>query len=205
MLRGFLRLPIPWVERSVKSRVVLPCQGPTLRAINVHVLRLSMQRSILMVVSYSSLLVFGCGSAVDTNNSGGGGSQTTSTTTQGGGGATTTGTTASNTGGIGNEGGGGNTGGAGGEGGTGGGSTTSSTSSTTSSTGCVPIVEDGSKIGVACANGTGCPTGYTCHGFSGFVFQELCAVLCEQDCECPSGTQCKTVSDKGSTWTECQP
>jgi hypothetical protein len=35
--------------------------------------------------------------------------------------------------------------------------------------------------------------------------QWMCEILCTASCECPAGIQCVTVSDKGSTWTQCGP
>ena len=67
---------------------------------------------------------------------------------------------------------------------------------------CEPITEDPSAIGTDCGDAV-CPAGYTCHGVNGFIFQELCAILCEQDCECPTDYTCEMFSDKGSTWKEC--
>jgi hypothetical protein len=64
--------------------------------------------------------------------------------------------------------------------------------------------DDGASIGLDCAGGGMCPPGYTCQGFSGIVFQESCQILCTQDCECPMGTTCIQVVDKGGIpWMQC--
>lgn len=71
---------------------------------------------------------------------------------------------------------------------------------------CVPITEDASQIGDDCGdNLPECGDGYTCWAMSGVAFQQLCAILCEEDCECPEGTSCETRNDKNMTWTECVP
>jgi hypothetical protein len=48
-----------------------------------------------------------------------------------------------------------------------------------------------------------CPRGYTCQDNAGFVLQQLCAILCTEDCECPQGTTCEPKQDKGGAWMEC--
>jgi hypothetical protein len=69
---------------------------------------------------------------------------------------------------------------------------------------CMPRPTDLSALGADCAS-TACPTGFTCQGYSGVVFQESCAILCEVGgCPCPSGTRCDPVSDKGASWHECR-
>ena len=69
---------------------------------------------------------------------------------------------------------------------------------------CAPRPTDLSPLGVDCASAA-CPTGFTCQGYSGVVFQESCAILCEVGgCPCPSGTRCDPVSDKGASWHECR-
>ena len=67
---------------------------------------------------------------------------------------------------------------------------------------CEPITEDPSAIGDDCAD-TLCPTGYTCQPHNGIIFQELCAILCTEDCECPVDHTCEMFSDKGNNWMEC--
>ena len=67
---------------------------------------------------------------------------------------------------------------------------------------CSPITEDTSAIGTNCANAV-CPTGYTCQENAGFVLQQLCAILCTEDCECPQGTTCQPKQDKAGSWMEC--
>jgi hypothetical protein len=68
--------------------------------------------------------------------------------------------------------------------------------------GCVPLTEDDSAIGTNCADAV-CPPEYTCQGHDGFVFQQLCAILCTEDCECPTGYTCTMQADKNSQWMEC--
>lgn len=109
------------------------------------------------------------------------------------GGATSTGGTAS-TGGAGDTGGTGGTGGAGNTGGA---------TSTGGSGPCTPVTEDASKIGTPCDNGGPCPMGYTCQEFAGIAVSYYCAILCQDDCECPTGSTCVPKSDKVSNWTEC--
>ena len=100
---------------------------------------------------------------------------------------------------------GGSGGGATGGGGaaTGGGGAATGGGETGGGGGCSPITDDTSAIGVACGNGQGCPAGYTCQGYSGVVFQEACAILCAEDCDCPAATSCEMQSDKTGTWMEC--
>ena len=102
------------------------------------------------------------------------------------GGAGGSGTTTTKTGGAGGSTGGANTGGS--TGGTG---------------GCQLITEDASKIGASCENGVACPTGYTCHEFNGITVTHNCAILCDQDCQCPQDTLCVMRSDKATSWKEC--
>jgi len=116
----------------------------------------------------------GGGGAASGGNGGGGGQA------QGGGGAGASG------------GGGQAAGGAGGLGGNGG----------AGGAACSPITEDTSAIGTNCANAV-CPTGYTCQENAGFVLQQLCAILCTEDCECPQGTTCQPKQDKAGSWMEC--
>ena len=68
---------------------------------------------------------------------------------------------------------------------------------------CAAITEDASHIGDDCADDLPCPEPYTCQGVAGVVFQQRCAILCTQDCECPSGTGCEMFSDKAGSWMEC--
>jgi hypothetical protein len=67
---------------------------------------------------------------------------------------------------------------------------------------CMRITNDASAIGVMC-EGSACPTGYTCKDYNGVILQQRCAILCQNDCECPMGLSCNTVTDKVSTWREC--
>jgi hypothetical protein len=164
-------------------------------------------------------LASGCGTADQINNAGG-----SSSTGPGGGGATgaaggggNTGGDSGNTGGKGGSGGGsGNTGGnggsagsssnTGGSGGSGGNATGGGSGNTGGSGGsgpCMPITQDPSKIGALCGNGVGCPTGYTCQPFNGITVTYSCAILCDEDCECPADTVCIPKRDKVASWMEC--
>jgi hypothetical protein len=67
---------------------------------------------------------------------------------------------------------------------------------------CEPITDDASAIGMNCADAV-CPAGYTCQPHNGVVFQELCAILCEEDCECPADHTCEMFADKSGNWKEC--
>ena len=80
----------------------------------------------------------------------------------------------------------------------------SSDESSTTEAACVPITEDGSAIGQNCM-GAPCPEDYTCQDINGFQFQQLCAILCEEDCECPEDHSCQMQQDKINVWTECRP
>lgn len=137
--------------------------------------------------------VGGGGSGGNGGSGGSGGSGAGTTDGGGGSGAGTTEGGGGQSGGNAPVGGGGGTegGGGAGDGGAGGGT-------------CEPLTDDPSQIGAICGNkGPDCGPGYTCWGVSGVVFQEYCAILCEQDCECPAGTSCQPMSDKSMTWTEC--
>ena len=60
------------------------------------------------------------------------------------------------------------------------------------------------SIGAACnADGTGCPENYTCQSFEGIQVTYSCAILCKEDCECPTGGKCIDKSDKAKSWKEC--
>jgi hypothetical protein len=67
----------------------------------------------------------------------------------------------------------------------------------------MPITSDASAVGMSCASNA-CPTGYTCQDYVGAIFQQQCAILCENDCECPTDLSCAVFTDKVSTWTECR-
>ena len=69
---------------------------------------------------------------------------------------------------------------------------------------CSPITDDASAIGQDCMNGQACPMGYTCQPFIGFVLEERCQILCNEDCDCPQGTNCEMVQDKANVWMQCQ-
>ena len=71
---------------------------------------------------------------------------------------------------------------------------------------CVPVSTDPSAIGQICSGGAGCPSGYTCQPFSGFVFMETCQILCSDDCDCPAAHRCVMITDKTSVpWYQCAP
>jgi hypothetical protein len=53
--------------------------------------------------------------------------------------------------------------------------------------------------------GVACPEGYTCQDINAFQFQQLCAILCEEDCECPEDHSCQMQQDNINEWTECRP
>jgi hypothetical protein len=141
----------------------------------------------------------GCGDSThSTTAAGGSGTSAAGAGGTSAGGASTGGTSAggASTGGSNSGGstGGSNTGGSNTGGGTGGTST------------CMPKTTDASKIGADCSGASvTCPAGYECWEFAGFALQHYCAILCEDTCECPSGTTCIMKSDKAKSWKECSP
>lgn len=157
-------------------------------------------------ITIATSLSTGCGGSDQTDTNGG-------KTTSGGGdggsaGGNTGGSGGASTGG-GNSG-GANTGGANTGGANTGGANTGGTSTGGASTGgstgtgpCVPLAADGSKIGATCGDAIDCPTGYTCHATAGIVVSHNCAILCEEDCQCPMNLPCVMKSDKAMTWKEC--
>lgn len=144
-------------------------------------------------------LAFGCSGADQVNaGSNTGGSPGTGGSGAGGDNTGAAGAGGSATGGT-STGGNANTGGA-----STGGANTGGNANTGGSSMCTPITEDASKIGTPCnPDGSGCPGGYTCQPFAGIAVTYACAILCEEDCECPAGGTCITKSDKGSSWKEC--
>lgn len=70
---------------------------------------------------------------------------------------------------------------------------------------CSPKATGIDAIGQSCLSDGDCPAGYTCWTLNGFVVQQVCAILCEQDCQCPASTTCTMKSDKAGSWTECSP
>jgi hypothetical protein len=80
----------------------------------------------------------------------------------------------------------------------------SSEDSTTSSV-CEPITDDPSAINQDCM-GAPCPEGYTCQDIVGFQFQQLCEIICVEDCECPEDHYCAKHTDKTMVpWFQCDP
>jgi hypothetical protein len=80
----------------------------------------------------------------------------------------------------------------------------SSEGSTTSSV-CEPITDDPSAINQDCM-GAPCPEGYTCQDIVGFQFQQLCEIICVEDCECPEDHYCAKHTDKTMVpWFQCDP
>ncbi len=159
-------------------------------------------RTWMLGLTFMTVLAAGC-SGADQNsssNGGAGGSGTTTTKTGGAGGSTGGANTGGSTGGANT---GGATGGASTGGSTGGASTGGSTGGKGGAGGCQLLTEDASKIGASCENGVTCPTGYTCHEFNGIAVTHSCAILCDQDCQCPQGTLCTMRSDKAGSWKEC--
>ncbi len=166
-----------------------------------------MRRTWILGVSFAAAIAAGCGGA-DQNGSSNGGNAGSAGSTSTGGGNTGGATGGGNTGG-GNTGGatgGGNTGGGNTGGATGGGNTGGATGGggNGGTGGCGLITEDASKIGVDCSNGGACPTGYTCHEFQGITVTKTCEILCEEDCQCPTGTLCVMRSDKATSWKQCE-
>jgi hypothetical protein len=51
--------------------------------------------------------------------------------------------------------------------------------------------------------GVACPDGYDCIDHNGIVLQQLCGILCEEDCNCPDGFTCTEFMDKAGTHYEC--
>lgn len=71
---------------------------------------------------------------------------------------------------------------------------------------CVRPSLEAEVLGSACSPSTDpCASGYTCQPFAGFVLSFSCEILCAFDCDCPSGTTCVDVRDKGSAWRQCEP
>ena len=168
----------------------------------------TMQRTWILGMGFVAVIGAGCGGADQNSSSNGGNAGSAGSTSTGGGGATGGGNTGGgNTGGAT---GGGNTGGATGGGNTGGATGGGNTGGATGgggnggTGGCGLITEDASKIGVDCSNGGLCPTGYTCHEFQGITVTKSCEILCEQDCQCPTGTLCVMRSDKATSWKQCE-
>ena len=155
-----------------------------------------MQHSMLGLI-FLTLLAAGCGGADQNSGSGGTGGETTTSSTTGTGGEAGANPTGG-AGGMTNT--GGSTGGANTGGSMGG---TNTGGSTGGAGGCQLLTEDASKIGASCENGVACPTGYTCHEFNGIAVTHTCAILCDQDCQCPQGTLCTMRSDKATSWKEC--
>lgn len=158
-----------------------------------------MQHSMLGLI-FLTLLAAGCGGADQNSGSGGTGGETTTSSTTGTGGEAGANPTGG-AGGMTNT--GGSTGGANTGGSMGGTNTGGSTGGTGGAGGCQLLTEDASKIGASCENGVACPTGYTCHEFNGIAVTHTCAILCDQDCQCPQGTLCTMRSDKATSWKEC--
>jgi hypothetical protein len=70
---------------------------------------------------------------------------------------------------------------------------------------CAPSTSDPSAIETDC-EAAPCRAGYHCQIFVGFVVQEKCQILCEADCECPSGYLCQPKADQsGAEWKQCEP
>ncbi len=70
----------------------------------------------------------------------------------------------------------------------------------------MPITDDPSAIGDDCEIGADqCPAGYTCQGMSGIVFDSLCEIICEEDCDCPDAHSCQMMQDKVGMWMQCNP
>ena len=52
-------------------------------------------------------------------------------------------------------------------------------------------------IGKSCTPaGTECPAGYSCESLAGAVLTFGCQILCDDDCDCPTGTMCQPFTDK---------
>ena len=67
----------------------------------------------------------------------------------------------------------------------------------------LPITEDGSAVGQTCMDAP-CPEGYTCQDIQGFQFQQLCEIICEEDCDCPEDHVCAMHNDKTMIpWFQC--
>jgi hypothetical protein len=49
-----------------------------------------------------------------------------------------------------------------------------------------------------------CPDGYDCIDHGGVQLQQLCGILCEEDCNCPEGLSCTEFNIKGVTHYECR-
>jgi hypothetical protein len=69
----------------------------------------------------------------------------------------------------------------------------------TTAAACEPITDDPPAIGQECMAAL-CPRGYTCIDINGFAFQQLCGILCDQDCDCPDGHFFAEHSDKVGVW-----
>jgi hypothetical protein len=52
--------------------------------------------------------------------------------------------------------------------------------------------------------GNPCPEGYDCIDHHGIVLQQLCGILCEEDCNCPEGFACMELMDKAGSHFECR-
>lgn len=71
---------------------------------------------------------------------------------------------------------------------------------------CPAPIDDLSGIGATCSNDGDCPTGYSCRAFSGIVLTHSCQILCDPSgCPCPDTTSCTAHSDKGTSWSQCDP
>jgi hypothetical protein len=69
---------------------------------------------------------------------------------------------------------------------------------------CDPLTEDASSIHEPCQSLLDCADdAYTCLEIVGIVEQQRCAILCEDDCECPDGHSCVMNSDMVKEWHEC--
>lgn len=72
--------------------------------------------------------------------------------------------------------------------------------------GCAPATNDPSAIGSSCSpGGPSCPPPYVCDPFNGIIVTYSCQLPCAFDCDCPTGTRCTDVCDKGGCERFCHP